>query len=222
MRAFLLHRAVPALMLAFGLAANPAVAQNYDGAGLLKFGVFGQYTKLDFGVTQPGTATVDSSGGAAGLSFGFDMRTPHGFLYGIEVDGSFGDARGSALGTNLGFDYLVTARGRAGFYAHPSLLVYGTAGLALLGFEGQSVNGGLKGYETLNGWTVGGGLEWEWHQTLLFTEYLYTSHGAREFNVDGVRHEADADTHLVRFGIKFKTGHDHYHGGILPQYEPLK
>ncbi len=222
MRAFRLHRVLPVVMLALGLVGTPAVAQNYDGAGLLKFGVFGQYSKLDFGVTQPGTATVDSSGGAAGVSLGFDMRTPHGFLYGVEVDGSFGDARGSALGTSYGLDFLVTARGRAGFYAHPSLLVYGTAGLALLGFEGQSVNGGLKAYETLNGWTVGGGLEWDWHHTLLFTEYLYTSHGAHSFNVSGVGHETDADTHLVRFGIKFKTGHDHYHGGYLPPSEPLK
>lgn len=210
------------LGLAMLIAAGSAQAQNYDGNGVLRFGLFGQGSFIDLGVTQPGSATVDISSAAVGLSFGYDFKSQHSIVFGAEIDGSFGKGSGTVFGTSYGFDYLVTARGRLGFEAHPGLLIYTTVGLALLGFEAQPVVGGLKSYETPVGWTVGGGIEWEWYNTLLFTEYLYSSVGSSEFSINGVGHRVEGDIHLMRFGIKFKTGHDYHYRGPVAAYAPLK
>jgi outer membrane immunogenic protein len=79
-----------------------------------------------------------------------------------------------------GLQYLGTVRGRLGFLAMPTLLVYGTGGLAYGGVtmnsawttigahrdtrlfnSGQSVAfGGISYSNTQVGWTAGGGLEW--------------------------------------------------------------
>lgn len=222
MIASLVKRTSAALLLLAAAAVSPAYAQRYDGGGLLKFGVFGQGTFLDLAIQQPGSGSASPGGLGVGVSFGYDIRTGSGFLYGIEADGSFGDARSTALGTGYGFDYLATLRGRAGFYTRPDLLIYGTAGVAFLGFEAQPTNGGSKAYETLTGYTVGVGAEWDLAHTLLFAEYLYAGFGDRQFNVDAVRHDVDADAHLLRFGIKFKTGHDFEHGVSRGSYDPLK
>ncbi len=216
-------RLVAALGLLVASGAGPADAQRYDGGGLLKFGVFGQGTFLSFDVDQPVAGSASPGGLTGGLSLGFDVLNRNGWLYGIEADASFGDARGSLNGTSYGFDYMATLRGRLGVYARPDLLVYGTAGVAWLGFEAQPIGViGGKAYETLTGLTVGVGAEWDWHHTLLFTEYLYAGFGSRSFNVNDVRHTADADAHLLRFGIKFKTGHDYEHGVSRGHYGGTK
>ncbi|MFM9940628.1 MAG: outer membrane protein [Hyphomicrobiaceae bacterium] len=212
MRSSFIVRAVATVLLVAVSSFDTAQAQRYDGGGLLKFGMFGQGTFLDFGVDRPASASASSNGLGAGLSLGYDVLNRNGWLYGIEVDGSFGDARDTALGTSYGFDYMATLRGRAGVYARSDLLLYGTAGIAFLGFEAQRSGTTNKAYETMTGLTVGVGAEWDWHHTLLFAEYLYAGFGSREFTLNNVRHEADADAHLLRFGIKFKTGHDHEHG----------
>ncbi len=203
-------------------ATGAAHAQRYDGGGLLKFGIFGQAMSIDYGFTQPGTGSFSADGMAGGLSLGFDVANSNGFLYGIEVDGSIGDMRTTALGTSIGFDYLATLRARGGYYMHPNLLLYGTGGMAFLGIEAQRAPANLKAYETLMGWTLGAGLEWNFHHTLLFTEYLYANFDSRAFTVNAIRHETDADVHMLRFGIKFKTGHDFDHGSPRDRYEPMK
>lgn len=95
-----------------------------------------------------------------------------------------------------GLQYLGTVRGRLGFLAMPTLLVYGTGGLAYGGVtmnsawttigahrdtrlfnSGQSVAfGGISYSNTQVGWTAGGGLEWmfmpNWSAK---AEYLYYS-----------------------------------------------
>jgi outer membrane immunogenic protein len=97
-------------------------------------------------------------------------------------------------------DWLGTARARLGFLATPSLLVYGTGGLAygevkastaisqtvtcVYGCPGFTVNYGSTGSfsETRAGWTVGGGLEWMFapHWTVK-AEYLYYDLGKETF-----------------------------------------
>jgi outer membrane immunogenic protein len=223
MKAFLGLRAAVVLLLLTAAGTGAAQAQRYDGGGLLKFGVFGQGTFLDFGINQPVAGSVSSNGLGVGVSFGFDVTSYGGWLWGLEADGSLGDARGISVGTSYGFDYMLSLRARLGHYVHPSVLLYGTAGVAFLGFEAQQPAAGSKAYETLTGITAGGGLEYDWHHVLVFTEYLYAGFDSRQFNINNVRHEADADAHLVRLGIKFKIGHDHYHGVSRDRgYEPLK
>jgi outer membrane immunogenic protein len=151
-------------------------------------------------------------GNVGGLGFG------SGFVTGIEADiqgiaGSTGQGNffGAALGptynnnSNFGpfspvtiararqnLSYIGTVRGRLGFLAMPTLLVYGTGGLA---YGGANLNvayatadtsgafgggGGSTSYaNTQVGWTAGGGVEWmvvpNWS---VKAEYLYYDLGS--------------------------------------------
>ena len=89
-------------------------------------------------------------------------------------------------------DYLGTVRGRLGFLVTPTLLVYGTAGLAyasanlsatyttydLANFYGPGL-ANPQNSDTRVGWTAGGGVEWmflpNWSAKL---EYLYYDLGS--------------------------------------------
>jgi opacity protein-like surface antigen len=215
---------IAASLLVLGSVATGATAQNFDGSGLLKFGVFGQGTFLDFGIARPLDGSASPSGLAGGFSFGYDLVAKGHWMVGIEFDGSFGDARGEALGTSYGFDYLSTLRARFGFFPRRDWLVYGTAGIGWLGFEAQQPGIGNKVAETVTGFAGGVGTEVDWHHVILFGEYLYGAFGEREFTLNNVRHEVDADAHIFRVGIKFKIGHDYAHDldHGYRRHQPLK
>ena len=74
--------------------------------------------------------------------------------------------------------------------------------------------------ETITGLTVGVGAEYSWHHVILFGEYNFANFGARQFTINDVRHETDADVHALRLGVKFKVGHDYHDLGR--HYEPMK
>jgi outer membrane immunogenic protein len=93
-----------------------------------------------------------------------------------------------ALAWTKSVDYLGTVRGRFGFLVIPTLLVYGTGGLAYgeinastgvtesLGFVDTPGTFGTFGSTTTTrvGWTAGGGLEWMfWPNWSFKVEYLY-------------------------------------------------
>lgn len=225
------------LLTASGFGA--AVAQNYDGSGLVKFGVFGQGTWLEVDQTLPVAASSSPSGFAGGVSAGYDLRIRDYFLLGLEIDGSFGDVRARAADTDYGFDYLLTARGRLGTYLRPGWLLYGTAGIGFLGTEAQlpgNTQQGTKAAETLTGFVGGVGTEIDvYNHFILFGEYLYGNFGDRSFtlvdprlgpinpntgNPTGleVRHNASIDAHMLRLGIKFKVGHDYAHDYDHPDH----
>jgi outer membrane immunogenic protein len=109
-------------------------------------------------------------------------------------------AAATAVATNLSvtkeLDYFGTVRGRLGWLAYPSLLVYGTGGLAYGGVKSSmtanqnllaiipdnwSANGGIS--QTRTGWTAGGGFEWmfapHWSAKV---EYLYYDLGSVTYN----------------------------------------
>jgi outer membrane immunogenic protein len=88
-------------------------------------------------------------------------------------------------------DYLATVRGRLGYLVWPTVLVYGTGGLAYGAVSGSvGLTSGNAAYpaiglspswgttnvfsDTRAGWTVGGGLEWMFGPSLgVKAEYLY-------------------------------------------------
>ncbi|HEY8071824.1 MAG TPA: outer membrane beta-barrel protein [Methylocystis sp.] len=105
---------------------------------------------------------------------------------GVPVDNFVG-----TTSVNRSLDYLGTVRGRVGYLFTPTLLIYGTGGLAyggvnlnstffgtdtLLGGLGAAspAFGGSSHSDTRVGWTAGGGVEWmfapNWSAKL---EYLY-------------------------------------------------
>ena len=93
-------------------------------------------------------------------------------------------------------DWLGTVRGRIGFLAAPTLLAYGTGGLAYGGAKSAAavaaqeslgpatyppVFGGIDLSETRVGWTIGGGLEWMFAPNWsLKGEYLYYDLGHKD------------------------------------------
>jgi len=184
-----------------------------------------------FTSASAGTGSVGNNnggfigGGQVGYNYQFDGGVGSGWLVGLEADiqgvaGSSGNSN-SILGAPLGppappgfgmlgvtqvsksLDYLGTARGRIGFLFAPTLLLYGTGGLAYGGVHSSTSQfqtfvpanpappGILAGAwgaggsfsNTLVGWTAGGGLEWmfmpNWSAKV---EYLYYDIGSINYS----------------------------------------
>lgn len=214
---------VGAVALAVSAGTTPAAAQNYDGGAIIKFGVFWQATQLRIAQELNGVGFGSGTQEGwlhGGLSAGIDWRLTRNWLAGVEIDGSFGDARGRINGIDYGLDYQFNIRGRLGYYTRPDLMIYGVTGLSYLGFEAQNSGvGRFKAAETVNGWNLGAGVEYEWHHVLLFGEYSHTFYDTREFSLGNSRYRADADADVFRLGVKFKVGHDHAHW-IGRHYDP--
>lgn len=200
------------LVLLCGLVgSHSAQAQVYDGDGVVRVGLFAQGTWLDMSQTAPVPGSGELTGFAGGISAGYDFWRTSRFVLGAEIDLSGGDFGDRIVPISYGLDFLATARGRLGFYAHPNWLLYGTAGAAWLGFEAQDPLTGDKESRAVTGYVVGGGTEIEWGRNLIFFgEYLYTDFGSQNLNVDGTNRRLEIDGHLARFGLKYKVGHDYY------------
>jgi outer membrane immunogenic protein len=162
-------------------------------------------------LTSPATASVPVGGNGGfigGGQIGYNYQFSSNFLAGVEADiqgiassHSSGSAATAAAYTfNFGnlvvipvntslaatknVDYIGTVRGRLGYLITPTLLAYGTGGLAYGGVSASTtvsqwaLIGGGFGYgnfsDTRAGWTAGGGLEWmfapNWSGKV---EYLY-------------------------------------------------
>ena len=195
-----------AAFLAAGTAA--AHAQNYDGDTIVRVGVFGQTAFQNFGVTLPARGSASTAGFSGGASAGIDYHPHPSWLIGVEIDAAVGEGRTTFNGIGYGFDYLATLRGRFGVYPNRDWLLYGTAGIAYLGFEAQNHFTGIKAAETVPGALVGVGAEYKWRSMVLFGEYDYATFATREYSLTNIRHQVDSDAHLLRFGVKFNVGHD--------------
>ncbi|MFY9629019.1 MAG: outer membrane beta-barrel protein [Methylocystis sp.] len=141
-----------------------------------------------------GTTGNNTGGVVGGGQVGYNYQFGNSFVIGAETDiqgtsiagGNQGNYAGlyaspylgSATGVlsplvtgnggNLSLPWFGTVRGRAGYLATPTLLLYGTAGFAY---------GGVQAFQRSNtstGWTAGGGVEWMFlpHWTAKL-EYLY-------------------------------------------------
>lgn len=230
-----------ALALVSAGTFDNARAQNWDGSGLIKFGVFLQGSMIDYDIAQR-TLTGDliarqaasPDGFGVGISAGYDLRLGS-FVFGVEADASFDDG-GAKVRPQLGFtreqwgiDHLVTLRARFGYVVHPDLMVYGTVGYSLLGTEYKDNNstlasGGVtaaiaKRYATVDGIVFGGGAEYDLGWGIGFVEYLHNEIGSWDFKsfttgtlANNRRISLDGGSQdIVRIGLKFKVGHDHTH-----------
>lgn len=153
-------------------------------------------------------APVQTDGFIGGGQIGYNLQFANSLVAGLEADieGVASD-RGSAtaatavpfqtntffttLTTRRTLDYLGTVRGRLGFLFTPSLLIYGTGGLAYGGVQtsasvlqfsaanGFFGAGASSSSDTRVGWTAGGGAEWlflpNWSAKI---EYLYYDLGS--------------------------------------------
>lgn len=141
----------------------------------------------------------------------------------------------STIAGTKSIDYLGTVRGRLGFLVTPTLLVYGTGGLAYGGvqtsatiFQFSALNGAFGAgagsfSDTRVGWAVGGGAEWlfapNWSAKV---EYLYYDLGSvtSQFALSGppapIPYAVSQSTsrfngHIVRAGLNY-----HFNWGAAP------
>ena len=168
---------VPAGKGAGGVIGGGQVGYNYQFLPLFIVGV-----ETDIQGTSLGGGT--GSPGLGGPAFIASADAPADLpAFGPPLAG-----RGSA-----GVDWFGTVRGRVGTIAiHPSLLVYGTGGLA---YGGNS--------SARAGWTAGGGVEWafasNWSAKV---EYLYV-----DLSKDagfGPRQRSGQDFHVIRTGLNYR------------------
>ncbi|WP_454916375.1 outer membrane protein [Xanthobacter sediminis] len=149
-------------------------------------------------LANSGTANISQSGFVAGIQAGYDYQVSPNIVAGIEADlqgsgiGGTGSSTGiaqygpdlsaltnTAVGEGLvtaNIDWLGTVRARLGYLVTPTLMVYGTGGLAYGHVTASAANslsftdnipeiyptfGGGGGYSSTRvGWTAGGGGEW--------------------------------------------------------------
>jgi len=166
--------------------------------------------------TASGVGGLNNSGFIGGGQVGYNYQFNQRFVVGLEADiqgaaGSSGNvtftgAAADPLGSPTqmvttgqfrgSLDYLGTVRGRVGFLLTPTLLLYGTGGLAYGGanLSAAYATGDLAGVyaggfgsssysDTRLGWTAGAGIEWmffpNWSAKL---EYLYFDLGTATTN----------------------------------------
>jgi len=173
------------------LGATGAVpARNvagFIGGGQVGFNY--QFSAGGFGSAWVGGLEADFQGAASSSSArtAANVVGPFPFF-------SAGETITTTIGSNQNLDFLGTVRGRIGFLGTPSLMIYGSGGLAYGGvtattriaqtnndcalFPGDCIpplaftSGRLS--ETRTGWTLGGGVEWmfmpNWSAKI---EYLY-------------------------------------------------
>lgn len=208
--------AAVALSLVF---AGGASAKNYDGNGMLRFGIFGAGEFYDLSKSPDTAGSTSLDGGAVGFAAGYDLVFARRMVLGIETDLQFGDTRGNlpALALKTHADFMATLRGRVGVFLAPEFLVYGTGGVAWagLGIEDTAATlgvGSIDANKTAVGWVAGGGMEYDFRDyfgTIFFAEYLFGGFETWK-NIPGNGLDIDAEVQTFRLGVKFKVGHDYY------------
>ena len=162
-------------------------------------------------------ASTNNNGFIGGGQVGYNWQFASAFVAGVEADiqgiagsnNGFSSAGVIALGNgqsvgsiatvSRSLDYIGTVRGRLGWLFTPTLLVYGTGGLAYGGvtsntsiFQALIPNsittpfwGGAGAFsDTRVGWTAGGGVEWMfWPNWSAKVEYLYYDLGNVTYSV---------------------------------------
>jgi outer membrane immunogenic protein len=228
---------------------NTVATPTPDAALGVPAGVSEGLAALSTGTVPVGNKNGFIGGGQIGYNYQFNR-----FVTGIEADiqgisGSSGTGSVTTSAVVVGVPvtstqtgtmdtkYLGTVRGRLGFLATPTLLVYGTGGLAYGSVSAssslfQSVTpthfgtGSGAFSDTRTGWAAGGGLEWMFAQNWSAkVEYLHDDLGTGSFARSATtaffltpvyqtaRFSAHFEGDSVRAGLN-------YH--VLPAYEPLK
>ena len=202
------------------LTVAPAAAQNYDAALQVRFGTFLQGGGVQGRASKEATVDGDPMTSdpiryfspGVGIVSGIELVNKGGLTLGAEIDAVLMGGKANPLFQQVGIDWVVTARARAGVHLRNDLMWFVSAGPALRASEFTTVIG--KTARTRWGWSGGTGLEWDYGGGILFGEYMYAGFGAVESLVAGSNYHYDANIHALRIGLKFKIGHDHYHDDV--------
>ena len=151
--------------------------------------------------TAIGTGSLSPSGFTGGGQAGYNWQSAS-LVFGIATDFDAFQLRAArsvaapsttsisifSTSSSMSTDWLFTLRGRLGVTVAPTVLLYGTGGLAVT--EARLSNtaavappvpaaGSSSNIQTLAGWTVGGGVEWALDRNWTIKgEYLYVNFGS--------------------------------------------
>ena len=194
---------------------QPAPAYDYAPAFLWA----GPYVGAQVGYTW-GKANHDFASGFAGNSdpegfvggghLGYNWQRGR-FVFGVEADFEGGDVSGN-FNQPLTFgsadlNWQGSVRGRVGLAADRALF-YATGGWAFADYDftGATLAGCCGFSDTLNGWTVGGGIEYAFTpNTTVRVEYRYADFGNVSSGLSPAdRMDVDLQTHTVRLGASYK------------------
>jgi outer membrane immunogenic protein len=217
-------------------SSNNAVTNTGADTGALGLGSF-----LSAGAI-PSSVSLSHDGVIGGGQAGYNWQLGPSWVWGIEGDVQATSVRNStsvAFGGNAIFtpfstsysrelDSLATVRGRVGFLLLPSLMWYGTAGIAFAQTKvGSAFNCGAcvprSGLQpgTTNassynpfGWTVGTGIEWQFTPAWsIKAEYLFVDLGGTQTSTitysyatssSSLTSTANDRDNIVRFGINYR------------------
>jgi opacity protein-like surface antigen len=209
------------ILVGMALTAMPAAADGGGGPVVYERGNYPSIWRGVYGGVHAGFGwSGDADGAVGGVQAGYNWQSQQ-YVYGIEADisltdiGASGTASGcarDALGNVImcatahaegSIDWLATVRGRFGVLVQPNLLLYGTAGLAMVHGEahGSVVIPGqgsisAKVSESDTGFVYGVGVENKLNDTMsVRVEYL----GFGEIGQFG-------DFGILRAGLNFKLG----------------
>ena len=148
-----------------------------------------------------GTSNVDANGGVLGVFGGYNYQFDNNWVVGVE-----GDVLPNWNKEDVAFGSVETTwqgsvRARVG-YAFDNALIYGTAGWAIARAEANPDVGSDQS-DTLNGWTVGAGIDYAFTQNIFARgEYRYTDYGSGDFGPAG-DFDLNQNTIMIGVGVKF-------------------
>ena len=228
------------------VGVNAGYATSGDSNADFIYAGSGGFVSLYQAGALPSNVSLSSHGFIGGAQVGYDRVFYDKYLAGLEADlqgitsgnanwaqwaGSGALATYTQAGRNL--SYLGTARGRLGYLVTPSILVYGTGGVAWGETDLRATyfspflkpllyqGGSWLGYDDMRlGWTAGAGVEWmvlpKWS---IKAEYLYYNLGTANTGNVGplfytsttagyaggsvVAHTGLFDGHVVRLGLNY-------------------
>jgi outer membrane immunogenic protein len=197
-------------------------------------------------INAVGAQGVNSSSVTGGLTAGYNWQVNHAVL-GLEGDINYFGFKGSAtasavypccaptgftVSSQVSADWLATIRGRIGFLAAPTWLLYATGGAAIAEVKGNfnftdtfaAATESAAFRDTRLGWTAGLGTEYAfgggWS---LKAEYLYVDLGRSAvtstnllggaFPANVFTHSVDLKSNIVRVGVNYKFG-----GPVVARY----
>jgi outer membrane immunogenic protein len=197
-------------------------------------------------INAVGAQGVNSSSVTGGLTAGYNWQVNHAVL-GLEGDINYFGVKGSAtasavypccaptgftVSSQVSADWLATIRGRIGFLAAPTWLLYATGGAAIAEVKGNfnftdtfaAATESAAFRDTRLGWTAGVGTEYAvgggWS---LKAEYLYVDLGRSTvtstnllggaFPTNVFTHSVDLKSNIVRVGVNYKFG-----GPVVARY----
>lgn len=256
---------VQAADLAAHYTKAPVMAPVYNWTGFYVGGQWGSADLTTSTISTPagyfaassipaigavGAQGVNSSSVTGGFTAGYNWQINHAVL-GLEGDINYFGFKGSASGSALypccaptGFtvnssvssDWLATIRGRIGFLAAPTWLLYATGGAAIADVKGNfsftdtfsAATESAVIRDTRLGWTAGVGTEYAFGGGWSFkAEYLYVDlgrasttstnlvgfAGTTPYPSDVFTHSVDLKSNIVRVGVNYKFG-----GPVVARY----